>query len=292
MNFSHFYEKYNISEFVAFPKGEEVTLSGQKYYKSASLNEKVKKVIMKYADADVRDILVKCVEDEIITPVFLDKDIPQYIINFIREKHRRHQLGSTYNLEKKGYVFINPRLLFVNEKLVYDIIMHELMHLAELKYESKFYSINYKICMEFYKVFFSELLSVKKVSCIDDKDWAALVGRIRKIVKRKSFTFYDIYVPLFIKMEGCTSLSIDDYKILANEFLSFVVEEFKKENFIYEVPSSVWNAARKAYAKITNGGINNTIAQEFWTPTEITSIMAEISPNKKNIKDTIKLFKS
>ena len=112
MNFSYFYEKYNISEFVAFPKGEEVTLSGQKYYKSASLNEKVKKVITKYADADVRDILVKCVEDEIITPVFLDKDIPQYIINFIRDKHRRHQLGTAFRLEKRGYAFINPKIFF------------------------------------------------------------------------------------------------------------------------------------------------------------------------------------
>ena len=287
MNFSHFYEKYNLSEFVAFPKGEEtIILGGKKYYKSKSLNEKVKVIIKQYADPDVSDILVKCVDKDIVIPVFVDKNIPQYIINMIREKYRRHPKGSASLT--KGYVFINPRLFHVDDQMVFQVLIHELMHLAEHQHGSQFYSINMPIIMKFYKVLFSELFEIKSPACMQNKDISEFIQLIRKDITQINL---EIYNNLFIKIKKCSSLSKQEYDKKSVEIINFINMTWKRDFNKISGFEFITDAASKAYLTIGGGCAICRFFQEFWSASEIIGSMATINPNNENIKKTIKLFK-
>jgi hypothetical protein len=292
MNFIHLYDKH-IAEFITFPKSEEeIELGGKKYYKNKELNEKLKKVVEKHAPSNVAKVLISAIDKEIITPVYIDKNIPQYIINFVSSKHRYHSKGRTYHLTSKGYIFINPKLFFVNSLDVFETLIHELMHVISLRHQKAFYRINFPVIITFYRTFFSEYFSLAKSSCVKDDMIISLVNSIKKSEKANVINFYKLYYSL-IKLiaENCTiNKSVKEFETLADDFVSYLDERYEK--FSETVPSNIWRAGLKAYSVISGGkGKMKTIGQEFWNPEEIIASISELDSSHKNVVATLMLLR-
>jgi hypothetical protein len=299
MNFSNFY----IKEFVAIPtKGEEeVTVGARKYYKSKKLNEKVKKVIEKYADKDVSQVLAKSIDKELIIPLYIDTNIPQNILNSIRNKYRYHSRGLACLLDRRGYIFINPKFLYVNSRDVYGTLIHELMHIASAKYPSKVLSIHYDKLETFYKTFFSEItpLMLNK-NCIKSKDIEYFIKNLFanftfrnyskiKNIDDSSFTkkIVDIY-DVFLRNTGesCNLSNNEKYNETCKIFKKFI------ESFIikFYITKQIYNYGKIAYEKALKIRAK-TFTQELWLPSEVISVFAGVYPNHPDIKKTLLLFK-
>jgi predicted SprT family Zn-dependent metalloprotease len=292
MNFIHLYDKH-IAEFITFPKSEEeITIGDKKYYKNKKLTEKTKDVVRKYADADVKDIILKLIDDGLLTPVFIDKNISQYIINFVIEKHRNHLLGIATYLDKNGYVFINPKLFFVNEKEIYLTITHELIHVADYRQSEKFYSVNTPILSKFYKLLFSRIFSIKP-SAIKNEDIIYLIKELKKTDKKHALNL-NIYYKIFDKIKNSSSLKEQEFDYKSNELINFIHASWYDFDNLLRAPKNISNSFKDTYSDITgaaNKEIRSWFCQEFWTPTEVIAMIATIRPNNSFVKKTIKLLK-
>jgi hypothetical protein len=65
--------------------------------------------------------------------------------------------------------------------------------------------------------------------------------------------------------------------------------ENQLSSFSSNVPEKIWEAGRSAYFKIS-GEKNETIAQEFWNPGEIISILSELNPSHPAVINSINLL--
>jgi hypothetical protein len=70
-------------------------------------------------------------------------------------------------------------------------------------------------------------------------------------------------------------------------FLDYIDEAF--EQFVYNVPSQIWTSGQYAYRKVANIS-SKTLAQEFWIPGEIISIIAEQNPKHEIVKQNIQIL--
>jgi hypothetical protein len=278
----------HLKEFITSPSSgkEEIDFFGRKVYTSNSLKLNLKKVINKYASSNTKEIINNLIDQGKLIPVFISKTVIDYIKKY--RKLKSQSFATTY--KGKIYLFLDKfysflKLSSVNEKKLFIIVIHELMHLVEQTKPKEFFSVNYKIYLNFYKSFFSEYLKVE-MSKIKDKDIADLIKRISN---KKVINFISIYNPLFNSLYKHSKYDEQTVTNLFREFIDYLDEFYEK--FVPEVPSNIWKAGQVAYSNISGGAVNETIGQEFWTPSEIISILTELNPKHEIIEKTIKLLK-
>jgi hypothetical protein len=278
----------HLKEFITSPSSgkEEIDFFNMKVYTSNSLKLNLKKVTKKYASNNTKNIINSLIDNGKLIPVFISKTIIDYIKKY--RKLKSHSFATTY--KGKIYLFLDTfysflKLSSVNEKKLFLTIIHELMHLAEQKNQKEFFSINYKIYLGFYKDFFSEYLKVDK-SKIEDKDIHTL---IKRMTNKKVINFITIYNPLFNKLYEYSKYDKDTITDLFKEFIDYLDKFY--ERFTSEVPHDIWKAGQYAYSNLTGGKLNQTIGQEFWSPSEIISILTELNPKHEVIEKNIKLLK-
>lgn len=267
---------------------EELTLDGKKIYTSLGLKENVKKVSKKYLPK-IASVIIKLIDDGKLIPVFVSKNIIDYIFKQ-RKKIKSHSLATTRG--DKIYIFLDTmysllKLSSVNEKFLAKLIVHELIHLADHKQPKKFFQINYKYYIEFYKEFFSNYLSIEKIT-IQNNVIDGIFKRQLVANKKGIVNFRNIYIQVFKILEKESAFNEVEYQELFDEFIEYLDSIY--EGFSTNVPTRIWEAGRLAYLKIT-GGKNETLAQEFWNPSEIICIMSELYPQSANIIKSIDLLK-
>lgn len=266
---------------------EEVDFKGQTLYTSKPLKENVKKVSKKYMPNNVSKIVIKLVDDGKIIPVFKSKSIIDYIFRQ-RKKLKNHSLATTLN--GKVYIFIETmysilKLSSINEKTLSKIILHEIIHMAEHIKPKRFFSINYKYYIEFYKEFFSTYLYVKEVKDVIVID---ILKRMTALRKKGIVNFYKIYHPTFQSLQKDSDIDQKEFTEAFDIFINFLDDMYS--GFVKNVDGHIWEASQAAYLKLA-GGNSETIGQEFWSPSEIICVISEINSKHPSIINSIKLLK-
>lgn len=263
---------------------EEIEFQGMKLYTNNKLKENVKNVSKKYLTKIASTIVTRLLDSGEIIPVFKSKNI----INYLKNKKKENKLGTTY--EGRIYLFLDEfyslvKLSTINEKFLASILLHELIHAAEQKNKSLFLRINLNYFIQFYKYFFSYYLKVDDKK-INDKIFIDLIKRINDSQK-KGFINFNIYIPVFKYLEEFTKLSDEEYEERYNTLINYLDDAFEKYQKV--VPGDIWRAGEYAYNKFA-GGKNETLGQEFWSPSEIISITSEINPKHPSIDNTLKIL--
>lgn len=268
----------------------ELEFEGMKVYTSEALKENVKKVSIKYLPK-FSGIINKLIDQEKIEPVFMSKNIFDFLIKR-KKKLEQAPIARFIYKTKTIFLFLDHnysllKLSSVTEKKLASLITHELIHLTSEIYSQKFYSINSKYFIEFYREFFSNYLSVD-INKIKNNLIVDIIKNILISKKKGSINFISIYFAVFKALEPYSAIPKDEYqKDIWNEFISYLEEQIYSHNKY--VPPRIWEAGRFAYIKVS-GGKNETIAQEFWNPDEIISVIAEINPNSPVAINTINLL--
>lgn len=266
---------------------EELLLFGKKVYTSETLRVNVKKVCKKYLPT-ISSIVIKLIDNKKLIPVFRSKGIIDYIKN--KKKLKNHSLGVTS--KDKIYIFLDShysllKLSSINEKELSITIIHELIHLADNLNRQKFFKLNYKYYIKFFKEFFSNYLAVEKKD-ITNKVIDNIFKKLIEAEKKGIINFIEVYSPIFKSLENFTAYTNDEYGDIYWQFVKFLDQQYI--SFSPSVPGDIWESGRIAYLEITKGK-NKTLRQEFWNPAEIISIIAEINPKHPSVVNSINLLK-
>jgi hypothetical protein len=273
---------YFIQELVSIPGGsEEVVLYGKTFYTSQSIKNNIKKISKDNFPSSISSIISKLVDEERLIPLFISKNLFQHLFN----KSKYDKLGHTLN--NKAYVFLDPKIIFINEKQILIVIVHELIHLAEHSKPKDFAKINHDIYISFYKEFFFDYLQIKERNKVKEQIFENILSDQNNMRKKENINYYKLYLPVFKSLESFTSLSDDDYSKRFNILIDYLDESHEK--FIEIVPGEIFITSKKVYTKLT-GKKNETVGQEFRNPDEIIAVISELNIKHPNIIKTLELI--
>jgi len=292
-----FVQEYNATiqrELFALPFSPEkvATLNGMELYSSAKLRQKYINAMYKISKVKpVAPDIERLIDQGKVVPCWINKGIFRLAV-FKRLAPYSDQGIAGFFTPKTKQVFIlmdnNIKWGFAKDKVLSNLMLHELMHMASDKFKNNFISMFFAEFIKYYNALFEEIFKTQDSNITNES----------KIITRylfKNFEYKDStsaelekYIKLVSQLlRSKSSLSQDQFNSVLTDFYHYIKLYFQDLN-------SLHNQIRKfshIYAGLTKGYknglavINNMsfCSQELFYPSEIIAMYIELykgSPSK------------
>lgn len=292
-----FVQEYNATiqqELFALPISpvKVATLNGMELYSSENLKDKYKKAMYKISKVKpVAPDIERLIDQNKVVPCWINKGIFRLAV-FKKLAPYSDQGIAGFFTPKTKQVFIlmdnNIKWGFARDKILSDLMLHELMHMASDKFKNNFISMFFSEFIKYYNALFEEIFKTQDSNITNES----------KIITRylfKNFEYKDStsaelekYIKLISQLlRSKSSLSEAQFNSVLTDFYHYIKLYFQDLN-------SLHNQIRKfqhIYAGLTKGYINGLdvvnnmsfCSQELFYPSEIIAMYIELyrgSPSK------------
>jgi len=292
-----FVQEYNATiqrELFALPFAPDkvATLNGMELYSSDKLRQKYINAMYKISKVKpVAPDIERLIDQGKVVPCWINKGIFRLAI-FKRLAPYSDQGIAGFFTPKTKQVFIlmdnNIKWGFAKDKVLSNLMLHELMHMASDKFKNNFISMFFSEFIKYYNALFEEIFKTQDNNITNES----------KIITRylfKNFEYKDStsaelekYIKLISQLlRTKSSLSSDEFNSVLTDFYHYIKLYFQDLN-------SLHNQIRKfshIYAGLTKGYINGLdvvnnmsfCSQELFYPSEIIAMYIELykgSPSK------------
>jgi hypothetical protein len=292
-----FVQEYNATiqqELFALPISpiKVATLNGMELYSSKNLKNKYIKAMYKISKVKpVAPDIERLIDQNKVVPCWINKGIFRLAV-FKKLAPYSDQGIAGFFTPKTKQVFIlmdnNIKWGFAKDKILSDLMLHELMHMASDKFKNNFMSIFSTEFIKYYNALFSEIFKTGDNNITDES----------KIITRylfKNFEYKDSTSSEIEKYIKLVSQLLRTKSLLSTERFNSVLTDFYHYIKLYfQDLNSLHNQIRKfqhIYSGLTKGYINGLdvvnnmsfCSQELFYPSEIIAMYIELykgSPSK------------
>jgi len=274
---------------------EEVSVDGEKFYTNEKLRNFVIEVAEKKLPKTQAAKIKKLVNEKKVVPLFMTKNLWDYFRN--RYKHtnyRRNIRGFLHNRTKIIYIIMDNMLLkgiLVTNKLLIEVIVHELVHLAFDTDPKRYLQINLPILTNYYYHVFSMLFNIPKNRNIKNIVQRFVILYV-KDEKNNSTEFNDHY-KLFDELYKFTDLTKKEFENIVDRYLDFIYYEIKDNDFeIRKNYQDIRKLLTQAFVKAFNvPDHDSTPNQRAYITSEVIATLAMVKPKSKFVTQTINIIK-
>jgi hypothetical protein len=292
-----FVQEYNTNirqELFALPFAPEkvATLNGMELYSSENLREKYINAMYKISKVKpVAPDIERLIEQGKVVPCWINKGIFRLAI-FKKLAPYSDQGIAGFFTPKSKQVFIlmdnNIKWGFAKDKVLSNLMLHELMHMASDKFKNQFIGMFFGEFVKYYNALFSEIFKTGENNITNETKM--ITRYLFKNFEYKDSTSSEIekYVKLVnTSFRAKSSLSETEFTRVLTDFYHYIKLYFKDLNSLHQQIrkfSHIYSGLTKGY---TNGldVINNMsfCSQELFYPSEIIAMYIELykgSPSK------------
>ncbi len=301
----------NLNELFAPPVGlHSIPIFGTSVYTSSYLRQSFLKSMYKVDKIKpLIDNLIKLVNNNIIIPCFLTKNIVSTILfrlkpidrvrneeQYFREEFRQ-VFGFYESDSNKIYLLISNSINkfgIVSNELVSEILIHEMCHMSAKNDPIKFVNIVRKKLFDCYYFYFKDTFKLSGVFDIEIEDIIKFL--FVKFEKENSIDNKSLlkYYKKLMALKSYSSLDSKTFDKFINDYI-VIIKLFTKsfKIFIKNISNfkHILSNLDLSY-KNTFGGldIKNIAIQELFFPSEVIAVASEI-PSSNIMNDIYKIFK-
>ena len=246
-------------------------------YTSDELKELLKKMIEKYAKGEIKNLLLKNVDDGILIPIInTPSKIKQFLLKIQRKKPPRIS-GVTQN--GKAYVIMEKQ----SPQGTIDTALHEMVHIGHVLQPKKFHMINMPLYVRFYSYYFKQLFKAKSY----DKDGFTKFIKTISADSAGDYHYWSTYdTILYNTFKDYTTLSEEGYRERI-ELVKDAVHDHMQLSY-YNIVIAL---LRKTYRILFKTMAADTgVGAETWSPGEIIAVLSTIDSTHPNVVKSLKLI--
>lgn len=269
------------------------TLEGEKLYSSEAVNKKFLHAIKKQKILKpVADKLGNLIDRQILVPCFASKNLIRLVGHkFFSDQLSKNILGFYFSDRNKIYILLDNHtkfLIFMSNKELSSVTIHELQHYASWNLKMKFFAIHKDTFRDYYRTFFKLYLGINVPDNVTD----IIVYYILKnfeYPKRHSTKFLVKYADLMF--DGFEKIHPDKDTLerqITNMLAAVKVYLTNPNSFISALQSGqpavldVVKALHKSYKGIRIRNPNSLTIQELIYPSEVIAIQSQKRPNSNH----------
>jgi hypothetical protein len=286
----------NQKKFLATPgitskDREEVFLDGNTFFTNEKLRQKVIHSAKKLLPTTQSTKIERLINDKKIIPLFMTKNLWDYFKN--RYKHEMYHdvvRGLIHKDSSVIYIIMDNMIMkggIVSEKLLNEVILHELVHLAFNLNLKKWLGINLMLLTAYYKQLYSIIFSIPK-----NADMTKAIQHIILVFIKHEKNRTTKYREVSEALDGLSkysTLDIKEFDRIATgyiDFISLLLEKKSrqaKEKYP-EIDSSFGKAFTNAFGVLDHS--SNPVYRSY-ACSEVIATMAMVKPKSKFITQTI-----
>jgi len=274
---------------------EEVRVDGNMFFTNEKLRQKVITSVKKKLPKTQSTKIEKLINDKKIIPLFMTKSLWDYFRNrYEHENYRRGLRGFVHNKNKNVYLIMDSMAMrggIFSDKLLTDVILHELVHVAFDNDTKKYLQINMPILTAYYRELFSIILDVpKKTESINVIQQIILV--LAKQEKNRYTRFKEL-VSALDKLAKYSTLEEKEYDKKGEAYLDYIESHIHNKNLknrrmFPEIHAALSKAFRNAYNTLD---YDSAPDQRAYITSEVVATLAMVKPKSKFVTQTIMLVK-
>jgi len=274
---------------------EEVKIDGNTFFTNEKLRQKVIASAKKKLPKTQSNKIETLINNKKIIPLFMTKSLWDYFRNRYKyENYRENIRGFVHKKNKNVYIIMDNMIMrggIVSDKLLTDVILHELVHVAFDDNTKEYLRINMSILTEYYRNLFSIILDIpKKEDSINIiQQFILMLAKHEKNRRTK----YNEFTQMLDKLFKYSTLSEKEYGKKGGAYLDYIYlnmeKKFDKGNRLYpEIRSALSKAFRDAYGVLDH---DSTPDQRAYITSEVVATLAMVKPKSKFVTQTIMLVK-
>lgn len=292
-----FVQEYNATiqqELFALPFAPKkvATLNGMELYSSQNLKDKYIRAMYKISKVKpVAPDIERLIDQGKVVPCWINKGIFRLAV-FKKLAPYSDQGIAGFFTPKTQQVFIlmdnNIKWGFAKDKVLSNLMLHELMHMASDKFKNNFISMFFKEFINYYNALFSEIFKTGDNNISNES----------KMITRYLFKNYEYrdstsaelekYIKLLNSLfRSKSSLTSDEFSQILTDYYHYIKLYFQDLNSLHSQIRKFSHIYRGLTSGYTNGldVINNMsfCSQELFYPSEVIAMYIELykgSPSK------------
>jgi hypothetical protein len=261
---------------------EKVTVYGFTAYTSQELRDRLKSIISRYG-GELKNILFNLVDNKLVVPIILHKNVLQQFLNKIR-KNKLYQILGTFDGDTM-YIITPEKVLL---KKVYYTVVHECIHYVSRKYVQQFFNINKRTIFLFYETFFKLYLQSDRYDKFLFSKFIArlLIHHNTKIISVSTYNLIEL------AFEKYTKLKTKDFYEKMEILTDFIFDQLNDKNIYIDSYREIYLTLEKTYKILFKKTDPDTgLGQELYSPSEIIAVLSTINQNHPDILKTLELLK-
>ena len=269
------------------------TVSGQKLYSSDAVRNKFLDAISNQKILKpVEDKIENLVERQIIIPCFANRNLIHLIGHkFFSDQYDRLILGYYESSKNKVYIMLDNHtkfLVFMSNKALGSLTMHELQHYASNNLKSKFYNLNKEVFRQYFRNFYKMYMNVNLTDTEID-DFVKFTFKNFEYPKRTPTNFLVRFADVMfddmekhIPDEQTRETKIRNLLAVLKIYLTnpsvFMTALSSGHPEVVGVVSSLY----KSYRSLGISNPRSTTIQEIIFPSEVICIQSQFKTNKNH----------
>lgn len=268
------------------------SLNGMELYSSKSLREKYINAMYKISKvAPVAPDIERLINEGKVVPCWINRGIFRLAVFKKLAPYSSQGIAGFFTPASKQ-VFIlmdnNIKWGFAKDKVLSDLMLHELMHMASDKFRNNFISMFFTEFIKYYSACFSEIFKTGDNNITNESKIIIRYLFANFEFKESNSSTLEKYLKLISQtLRGKSNLSSDKFNSVLTDFYHYMKLYFSDINALH---SQLRNFAH-IYSGLMKGYINGLdvinnasfCSQEFFYPSEIIAMYVELykgSPSK------------